>query len=274
MSLFVIDQEKCKHDGICAAECPVKLIEMKDKESVPTPVTNAEEFCINCGHCVAVCPHEAFSLKTMTPEQCRPVKKDLLLNQEQVEQFLCSRRSVRVYKDKPVEREIITKLIDIAKYAPSGHNSQPVEWLVVYDSSEVRRMTGLVVDWMRHTIKEQPDFAAALRMDRIVDFWESGIDSICRKAPHLIVVHGAKENVAAPPAANIAVSHLELAIHSFGLGGCWAGYFNAAAIFWPPLKKALEHPEGHVSLGAMMIGHPIYKYHRIPLRNDAKVTWK
>ncbi len=274
MSLFVIDQEKCKHDGICVAECPTKIIEMKDKESVPTPTPEAEEICINCGHCVAVCPHEAFSLKTMTPEQCQPVKKDLVLNREQVEQFLCSRRSVRVYKDKPVERETITKLIDIAKYAPSGRNTQPAEWMVIYDSSEVWRMTGLVADWMRYMLKEQPDFANTLNLGRVVDDWESGIDHICRKAPHVIVVHAAKDNIMAPTASVIALSYLELAVPGFGLGACWAGYFNTAANSWPPLQEALGLPKGHMSLGVLMIGHPKYKFHRTPLRNDAKVTWK
>lgn len=38
MSLFVIDKDKCKRDGICAEECPAKIIELKDKESVPVPI--------------------------------------------------------------------------------------------------------------------------------------------------------------------------------------------------------------------------------------------
>ncbi len=30
MSLFAIDQDRCSRDGICAAECPMGLIEIKD----------------------------------------------------------------------------------------------------------------------------------------------------------------------------------------------------------------------------------------------------
>lgn len=274
MDLFTVDHEKCKHDGICADECPKKLIELKDKESVPTPVHKADELCINCGHCVAVCPHGALSLKTMAPEQCPPVREELFLSQEQVEHFLCYRRSIRTYKDKAVDREIITKLINIARYAPSGHNSQPVRWLVIYDSSEVWRLTGLVADWMRYMLKGQPETAKSAGMDNIVDAWESGIDTICRKAPHLIIAHAPKDNVMAPPASTIALSYLELAVPCFDLGACWAGYFNAAANYWPPLQEALKLPQGHISLGAMMIGHPKYKYHRIPLRNEAQVIWR
>ena len=65
MSLFRIDDKKCKRDGICVAECPLKIIEMKDDASLPTPTADADERCVRCGHCVAVCPHGAFTHNTL-----------------------------------------------------------------------------------------------------------------------------------------------------------------------------------------------------------------
>jgi len=41
------------------------------------------------------------------------------------------RRSIRNYKTKAVEKEKIEKLIDMASYAPSGHNMQPVNWQIM-----------------------------------------------------------------------------------------------------------------------------------------------
>jgi len=35
MGLLIIDESKCKKDGICVAECPVAIIRQKDKESLP-----------------------------------------------------------------------------------------------------------------------------------------------------------------------------------------------------------------------------------------------
>ncbi len=274
MSLFTVDQEKCKRDGICMAECPMGIIEMKDETSVPTPTDDADGLCINCGHCVAVCPHEALSLKTMTPEQCPPIQKDWLLSPEQAEHFLRARRSVRAYKDKPVDKDTISKLIDLASFAPSGHNLQPVRWLVIYDSDEVQKLAGMVADWMRYMIKEQPDMAAAMHMDRVVGKWDSGFDGICRGAPHVIVAHADKNNPTAPAASTIALTYLELAAQPLGLGACWGGFFNVAATFWPPMQKALGLPEGQANFGAMMIGYPKYKYHRLPLRNETQITWR
>ena len=156
----------------------------------------------------------------------------------------------------------------------SGHNTQPVEWRVVYDTGEVRRLAGMVVDWMRHVIKEQPDLAASMHLDRAVAAWESGEERICRGAPHVIIAHAQKDLRPAMAACTIAQTYLELVAPAFGLGACWAGYFNAASNLWPAMYEALELPSGHAALGAMMVGYPKYKYQRMPLRNDPKVTWK
>jgi nitroreductase/NAD-dependent dihydropyrimidine dehydrogenase PreA subunit len=274
MELLNVDLEKCKRDGICAAVCPASIIEFKTKEAFPAMIDGGDELCIRCGHCVAVCPHGAMSHANISTEECPPVRKELNLQPDQVEQFLRSRRSIRAYKEKQVDRDVLTKLIELASFAPSGHNTQPVNWRVIYDSDEVLRLAGIVADWMRSLIKEGSPLAASLHMDRVVAAWEAGKDRICRGAPHVIVAHAPADERTAPAACTIALTYLELATPSFGLGACWAGYFNAAANSWPPLAEALGLPEGHVSFGAMMVGHPKFKYQRLPLRNEPKVSWR
>jgi nitroreductase/NAD-dependent dihydropyrimidine dehydrogenase PreA subunit len=274
MSLFIVDQEKCRKDGICVKVCPIGIIEQKDKNSFPKPTDDAESACVVCGHCVAACPHGALSHRAMAPGECMPIRKDMQPNVVQVEQFLRSRRSMRLYQDKPVDRRILTGLVDIARYAPSGINSQPVEWLIIHDQSEVQRCGGMVIDWMRAMIKDNPQLAASLRMENTVAKWERGIDVICRKAPHIFVTHAHKDNPLAQSSCTIALTYLELAAFASGLGACWAGYFDVAARFWPPLRKEMGLPDGHVSYGAMMVGYPAMTYHRIPRRNEARITWR
>jgi nitroreductase/NAD-dependent dihydropyrimidine dehydrogenase PreA subunit len=274
MSMFIIDEKKCRKDGICVQACPMGILVQKDKTALPVPVKIAEELCIQCGHCVAVCPHGAFSLKNMPSEECPPVREEWLLNAEQAEHFLRSRRSIRVYKNKPVDKELITRLIETARYAPSGHNSQPVEWLVVYESQDVQRLAAHVIDWMQSVQKENPELAAALSLDLVIKRWQKGKDVICRNAPHLIVAHAPRENPTASTAAAIALSYLELAAPSLGLGTCWAGYLYGAALSWPPIQEFLSLPEGHITYGIMMAGYPEYKYHRLPLRRKPEISWR
>ena len=271
MSLFIVNTEKCNRDHICVENCPRALIEVTTQDDVPIPTPDAKELCNNCGHCVAICPTGALSLQTMPSEDCLPIRQTLMLRPEQVEQLLCSRRSIRTYTNQVVNKETLTHLIHLASYAPTGGNSQPVQWQIIYEPKEVQRLAGLVVDWMRQFIEEHPN---ATLFGRIIKSWDKGIDMICRNAPHVIITHALKDQNAAPSSCNIALTYLELATYAYGLGACWGGYFHAAARSWIPMQQALELPKGHMCFGAMMIGYPKYNYHRIPLRNPPKIIWK
>jgi nitroreductase len=209
----------------------------------------------------------------MKSEDCLPAKRELLPGAELVEHFFQSRRSIRAFQKRTVERGILTRLIEIARYAPSGHNLQPVQWLVIEDPAEVRNLATLIVDGMRLLVKEKPEMAIPLHMDLAVASWERGDEVIFRGAPHVIVAC-ASETPTAQTDCIIALTHLELAAPCLGLGACWSGYFNLVAAFYPPVNLALGLPKGHQSFGGMMVGFPKYKYYRIPLRHEPKISWR
>jgi nitroreductase/NAD-dependent dihydropyrimidine dehydrogenase PreA subunit len=272
--MIKVNPDLCNKDGICADACPIKIITFKEGQT-PAPVAGADQMCIRCGHCVAVCPTGALAHEVMAPDACPPVRPEWRLSPEQAEYFLRSRRSIRVYrKNRTVKQETLARLIGTASYAPSGHNRQPVQWHVVYDKDELHRLTGMVADWMRDVIKKQPAMAAALHMELVVGAWDLGVDVICRDAPHLIIAHGSGADVTAQTACTIALTYLDLAAPSLELGTCWAGFFQAAAMLWEPLQKALALPKGHAGFGAMMVGYPRHTYHRLPLRNPPVITWQ
>ena len=148
--MITIDTEKCKRDGICVRECPTAIIKLKDKESVPKIMKGGEAFCLRCGHCVAVCPHGALDHKDVPLDACPPIERALKLTPEQAIQFLRSRRSVRFFKDKPVEKETLERLIEMARYAPTGSNSQLVQYTVFTDKEKIHELAGLTVDCMKY----------------------------------------------------------------------------------------------------------------------------
>jgi nitroreductase/NAD-dependent dihydropyrimidine dehydrogenase PreA subunit len=265
MTLFVVDRERCLRDGICMDECPRYLIEMREADAYPTPVEGAEERCMNCGHCVAVCPVEALALKTTTPEQCGDVRLDLLPSAAQVEQFLQTRRSTRTFQERPVARELLARLIGLARYAPSASNRQPVEWLVIYDGEEVRRLAKMSRDWLREQ-SLPPDSACTIAMAS-----ERDLDIVCRGAPHLVIAHTPQAQWAD---GVIALTHLELAVYALGLGACWSRYFSMALNGLPGLREVLGLPDGHVCCGTLLVGYPKYEYPRVPPRNAARITWR
>ena len=273
MNLFEVNEQTCAQDGICAQVCPVGLIEF-EKGTYPRPTADADEVCIRCGHCVTVCPTGSLQHKDISVEQCPPIKNELQISAEACEQFLRSRRSIRVYKNRSVPREDLQRLIELARYAPSGHNSQGAQWLVLGNREELHRLAGIVVDWMRWVIAKMPEFAALMHLERTVQHWGKGKDVILRNAPTVIIAHAAKEDRMAPATCTIALSYLELAATRLGLGTCWAGYFNAAATTFPPMMEALALPEGHQAFGSMMVGFPAFTYQRLPQRKMPDITWR
>jgi nitroreductase/NAD-dependent dihydropyrimidine dehydrogenase PreA subunit len=273
MGQFLVDETKCRRDGICVATCPVGILALREG-ALPARVPGGDDLCIACGQCVAVCPHGACSITEMPVGSCPPVRPEWRLSPEQAEHFLRSRRSIRVYKEKQVDPGTLERLIGVARYAPSGHNRQPVRWLVISGREPVRALAGHVVDWMRHFSAEKPGFARRMLLDRIIAGWEAGQDPVCRGAHHVIVTHAPKTDVTAPAACTLALAYLELAAPSFGLGACWAGYLQLAATLWPPLQEALALPQGDACCGAMLVGEPKFRYARLPARKEAEITWR
>jgi nitroreductase/Pyruvate/2-oxoacid:ferredoxin oxidoreductase delta subunit len=275
MSIIEIDRETCNKCGICALECPRRIIVLPE-EGFPQTLAFAEATCNTCGHCVAVCPSGSLSHRDSPLEASPKVDKSLVVNPEQVEQLLKGRRSARVFRNKPVSREIITRLIDIARYAPTGHNLQEVEWLVIDDKKELARIEELGIDWLQWVIKNLPQVAASSNMQEKLERQKLKHDAFLRGAPVLIVAHARKESLASLAGIDSAnaLSYLDLAANGLGLATCWAGYVYFMANTFPPVKEALALPEDHAAYGCLMLGYNKFKYHRIPCRRAPKITWR
>ncbi|MDD3652563.1 MAG: 4Fe-4S dicluster domain-containing protein, partial [Desulfotomaculaceae bacterium] len=68
---FKVDPQKCKHTGLCAASCPLRLITISEKDKLPHWVAGAEKQCLKCERCVASCPNQAISLNIIKNEEER-----------------------------------------------------------------------------------------------------------------------------------------------------------------------------------------------------------
>ncbi len=274
MSFIEIDDTKCKKDGICVLECPAAIIHQPDKKSSPEMVAGGDEMCLVCGHCVSVCPHGALEHKKTPRANCPPIDADLVIDTKQAAQFLRSRRSIRNFKKKQVEKEEIQFLIDNARYAPTGSNSQTVEWTVHTDAAQIREIADLSIEWMREFVKSATAAGGAVAyFPMIVAAYDAGIDTITRNAPCLVTASAPKTNFSGMADLSLALSYLELIAVPKGLGTCWAGLVKRALHSSEPLKKLIGLPESHTHFYPIMIGYPKFRYHRLPERNQAKIHW-
>lgn len=260
--LINVDRDKCQKDGICEKVCPFALIRMQE---FPESVEDAYELCISCGQCVAACPTGALSNDKAPLEGCTPIRKELQPGPDSVVQFLTSRRSIRVFKEQSAPRNVLERIIDCARWAPSASNRQPVRWTVVENPEGVKHLAELTADWIR---KQNWSYA-----QRLLSGWEAGKDMILRGAPHLIVAMAPEENPWAQGDCAIALTYVELTAKANGLGTCWAGLFTRAVRGNQTISDFLGLPEGHRVYGALMLGYPVYRYHRIPTRNEASIKW-
>jgi nitroreductase/NAD-dependent dihydropyrimidine dehydrogenase PreA subunit len=276
VSIIEINQETCNKCGICVEECPRRIITLPD-DGFPQLLATAEASCNACGHCVAVCPGGSLSHRD-SPLQISPeIQGSLKATPEQVGQLLKSRRSARVFKKEPVPREIVTRLIEDARYAPTGHNLQEVEWLVIDNKKELERIEELGIEWMQWVIQNFPKMAAESNMEEKLERQKLKHDAFLRGAPVLVITHASKAGsvslLGAIDSAN-ALSFLDLAANSLGLSTCWAGYVYMMAITFPPVQDALALPEGHAAYGCVLVGYNKFNYHRIPVRRSPKIVWR
>ena len=274
MAFLTIDETRCKQDGICAAECPRRIITQKDDTSFPQIAQADEANCMARGHCVAVCPHAALSVAGVDIEDCPEIKKDLALSWDQAEQFLRSRRSIRLFKDKPIDRETLEQLIETARYAPTASNAQNLHWTVIQGRDKLESLSRETINWMERVIEAQPDSPAADYFRPVVARWASGNDGILRTARTLIVPSAPKENANGLVDLSIALAYLELAALPLGVGTCWAGLLRGRTPGCPASAWIMGLPEGHTWFYPMMIGYPKFKYYRLPERKPPVIHWK
>lgn len=268
--IIEVDESLCIGCDACIRCCPGGLI---TKDKIPVPTADSWEFCIDCGHCVAICPTEALQQRAMGPEDCEALDHSLLPKWDEVRQLLISRRSIRGYINKPVEKEKILQLLDVSRHAANGGNRQVLHWMVINDPAKVHQVAALTIDWMKSVKDTNPGLYHEAKLEIFVNHWEAGRDHISRGAPCIIQAWSGKDERTAPPAAINAIGYMQLAATTLGLGTSWTEGIGYASRAYQPLLDMLGMPEGQIPYATFLIGYPTEFYHRIPVRKPVEVTW-
>lgn len=273
MALLIIDEDKCNKDGFCVRECPMAIIQLKEEDGFPELMPGGENICNACGHCVAICPYGALSHQWVPVDASPLIREDLEISEDQAVQFLRSRRSIRSFKDQPVEREKLQRLIEIARYAPSGGNRQPVNWTVFTNPDEIRGIAERTVAWMNQVLAKAPD-AVPPYFPIIARAWDKGVNAVTWSAPVLIVASAPAEVTTGMVDVTLTLSYLDLIAPKLGLGTCWAGLVQGAMDASDRVRDLVGLPEGHPYYYPMMVGYPKPEYTRLPERNMPGIIWR
>jgi len=271
MATILVDQDLCTRCGICSGVCPARIVDAADENTLPRVSDAKAGMCIQCGHCEVHCPSQALLLNDRPDEKIPLPAGTGTIAPDDLGYYLKKRRSVRHFTKDIVPKEKILELLDIARYAASAGNGQPVEWIVVQDPGKVQNIAGLTIEWMKTLVNSAHPMSGYIPV--LIGAWECGNDIICRGAPHLLVAHIPEGNPMASVDAIIALTHFDIAAPSYGIGTCWAGFVAMAAMSYEPLRKELGIPAGRQFAYGMMFGNPQYKVYGIPRRKPLTVSW-
>lgn len=268
-----VNPEKCTRCGLCVKICRGTLGMGKAGPEV------VDDFCIACGHCVAVCPIGALDHKKVPLINQAGLEKSPVPAGESAACFLRSRRSIRSFQAKPVPRETVRKLLDIARFAPTACNSQGVSYHVVDDRATLKAMAAVIADWAEEDLnhgalgKSQWSRNTANTIRR---YREKGEDTILRNAPCLMIAL-AEKGMAGLGRDNthFALTYVQLFAPALGLGTCWSGLFEyCGAAGYEPLLRLLNLPGDKNITGALIAGYPVYSFKRLVERDPLQISWQ
>ena len=287
--LHIIDDKNCRADGICVEVCPRDVLELHG-DSVRT-VAGTEEHCLRCGQCVAVCPNDALELDSHPGDRYEPVEK-WGFTYDEFMAFLNARRSHRVFKDKPVDRETIDKVLEACAAAPPPFPPHEIEVLVLDHPDDRKKLVeSLVAGYdkllgyfgnpiKRFVIRQkrgaemyhalESHVLDVIRYDN-ARFRDKGVDRYLYEAPVLLLFHCNRWVASHQEAGLVVATYGMLAAHAAGLGATMLSIV-------PPLLNNLDHelrrsygiPDDNHVIVSLAMGYPKYKYSktvRRPLRN-------
>jgi nitroreductase len=143
------------------------------------------------------------------------------------------RRSIRAFKNQDVPAEIVEKLIDAARWAPSAGNIQPWEFIIVRKPEIKRRLAEAALG--QSFIEEAPVVIVVCA------------DENCSSQGY--GVRGKTLYCIQDTAA--AIQNIHLAAYSLGLGTCWVGAFREEGA-----RKILGIPQGVKPVAIVPVGYP------------------
>lgn len=152
-----------------------------------------------------------------------------------------TRRSIRKYKNQQIDDEVIGQLLESARLAPSGSNTQPWHFIVIR-SEETRKKLAEVShnqEWMTTA----PVYIACVAdvRSRITGNEPIDLDENCSLMELKQIIRDTA----------IAAEHIVLEAESLGLGTCWIAWFDQADI-----RPVLNIPSDKFVLCILTIGHP------------------
>lgn len=187
--------------------------------------------------CLALAGIFAGCQKTATPAEAQA--NDSICQKNPVVETILERRSIRKYKQKPVEPEKLNQIIECGIYAPNGMGRESWEVRIVTRPELLARIDTLYADYMEKTQGKRPTAAAY-------------------GAPVLAFIAYDTRYDLSDVDCGLLGGNMLISAQSMGIGSCCLGgicrFLNAPE--GAEIMKELDFPKTHKLLYAIAFGYP------------------
>lgn len=199
----------------------------------------------------------------------------------ELQETLLSRRSVRKFADKEVEKEKIFRAIEVADLSPSAHNSRPWRFDVIYNKNLKTKIAKVHDGKLDKKLTNGVSFPNKLRVRLIMLMAKK----VITKASLIIVAWNTrpllnmlgdyekgnheKSDIAYQfvhdmeiESISNSIYSIQLVLHSMGIGSVWMGI---SVLKEAEIKEILKSKDQLVSI--LAVGYPLYKSREKKIRD-------
>ncbi len=288
-----LDVDLCSRCGLCARVCKGGPLTQPEPRG-PIQIDPARGFgCIGCGQCVAVCPPGAISLTgrdLLSEDAISLPPRDSRATWEHLHNLSRARRSIREYRDTPVSREDLDRILETASTAPMGIPPSEVHVSVFPSPEAVRGLTanllGAARVWQKYWLhplsllffspwlggegyRTMRDFVRPV-IDAYLEADSRGEDLWFYGAPCALYFSGSTSSDDADPI--IAATYAMMAAESLGLGSIMLGFPSYFFRYHARLREQYNVPKHRTGL-MLALGHPAVSYSHAIKRRFAGITY-
>jgi nitroreductase len=164
------------------------------------------------------------------------------------------RRSIRKFKENPVPEEVLNRILDAGRWAPSAGNSQPWRFVVVTEANIKRKIAANCTEFSKNAWSRFPPARARYLAER-GGSWDK---SSMTKIPVLVIVFceilKQIDEELVLGSAWTAIENMLLAATADGLGSCIYTFYDKGEE--DKLKEMLFAPGGYRIAAIIQLGYP------------------
>ncbi|MCD4673022.1 MAG: nitroreductase family protein [Anaerolineaceae bacterium] len=282
-----VNKETCIGCGLCSQVCSKKILKMNhgQMEVVDYP----DWGCCQCGLCMSVCPTQAIQVAGLSYDEFVALPENKV-DFATLEAMLSSRRSIRSFKDRSVERAVLDKVIRASAMPPIGSPPTNVQVLVLDKREHLDELYQDTVRCWKKLMQSMKNPIYRIVSKRVAgarqyhalthhalpsariccENADNGKNGFTFDAPAIIFFHGYKLGVCIVENCWLAASYATIAAHSLGLGSIFSGMIPPIVNMNADVKRKLGIPDENEVHSCLMLGYPTVKFKRkIPREHQA-----